>query len=157
MIISVLNFSFLSVCSAWTLDQSKNCAALDAGTDSQRALDAPVDSATASGCDVAAAQAAMAALGLVAAGSATTLNDTLPSPISGPNWGLKSTACQDGGYDISGLAGQTVCLVKQPIAQACAQAPDFAWAVMTAGQLKCVYESAESNPGIYAVGGYVCP
>jgi hypothetical protein len=121
-------------------------------------LSPPMDSPVAPGCDVAAARAEMTARGLTVAGAALTFNDTLPAPISGPNWGLKSIACQDGGYDISSLAGQTVCLVEQPIAQACAQAPNLAWAVMSDGAVKCVYKSDNSTPGIYAVdGGVACP
>src|ERR1017187_3354173 len=130
----------------------------DRRADVQIAPDAPLDSAVAPGCDVAAARAAMAASGLVVTGSAETHNETLPFPISGPNWGLKSTACQDGGYDITGLAGQTVCLVKQTIVQACAQAPYLAWAVMSAGSVQCLYKTDDTTPGVYAVnGGYVCP
>ena len=130
----------------------------DGSVDVQVGPDAPLDSTVAPGCDVVAARAAMTARGLVVTGSAETLNDTLPSVIDGPNWGLKSTACQNGGYDISGLAGQTVCLVKQPIAQACAQSPYLAWALMSGGAVKCVYKSDDTNPGIYAVDdGYACP
>ncbi len=58
------------------------------------APDAPLDSTAAAGCDVAAARAAMTTRGLVVTGSAEALNDTLPSPIRGPNWGLRATACQ---------------------------------------------------------------
>jgi hypothetical protein len=143
---------------AWTLDPSKNCAALDAGSDGQVTLDASADEAVAPGCDVGVARAAMAARGLVVTGSAETHNETLPSPISGPNWGLKSIACKDGGYDITLLAGQTVCLVKQTIVQACAKAPYLAWAVMSAGSVQCLYKTDDTTPGVYAVNaGYVCP
>jgi hypothetical protein len=144
--------------------QHVGCRGTDAGQPDRSSVDVlvapdtPLDSAVAPGCDVAAARAAMTARGLTLTGPAETLNNTLPSPISGPNWGLKSIACQDGGYDISSLAGQTVCLVKQTIVQPCAQAPYLAWAVMSDGVVKCVYRSADSNPGIYAVdSGFTCP
>jgi hypothetical protein len=129
----------------------------DAGT-TDGAFVTPDVAVLAPGCDIAAAQAEMTARGLVLAGFPETLNLTLPSPISGPDWGLKSIACQDGGYDISSLAGQTVCLVKQPIVPACDRAPYLAWTVMSEGTVKCVYRSNDSTPGIFAVdGGYACP
>jgi len=101
----------------------------------------------------------VAALGLTPVGSARTLNATLPAALaSDDNWGLKATICQQGGYDITALAGQTICMVGQSIPQACSASPDTVWVVMSSGSVKCAYESSSTagNPGLYAVGGTYC-
>jgi hypothetical protein len=123
------------------------------------AVDAGPDIAVAPGCDLRLASQAIAALGLKTVGDAQTLNVTLPTTLStDANWGLKATICQQGGFNITALAGQTVCLVGQSIPQACAASPDNVWVVMSNGQVKCIYESSRTAgaPGLYPVGGTYC-
>jgi hypothetical protein len=109
------------------------------------------------GCDVDVAMKTIAGLGLTTVGSAQTLNATLSATLTDDNWGLKATACQQGGYDITALAGQTICLVQQGISRVCAGAPDTAWVLMSTGAVKCVYESATTGvPGIYPVNLSLC-
>ena len=119
----------------------------------------PVNTSTCtdpSGCDLTVAAKAITDLGLTAVGTPQTLDTTLPIPLTDANWGPKSTACQQGGYDLMPLAGQTVCLVGQTVTQACITAPNTAWVLMTGGAVKCVYESDSSNPGIYPAGTSNC-
>jgi hypothetical protein len=145
---------------AGPIDCTGDCPPLDAGRDvAVLSPDVRLVGAIAPGCDLSAAAKAIADLGLIATTSAETLNATLPSPLSGPDWGLKAIICRDGGYDISALAGQTVCLVKQPIVHPCEQSPCLAWVVMSGGDVKCVYESDDSVPGLYPPGDYtyLCP
>jgi len=113
----------------------------------------------AAGCDLDVASNALAGLGLTSDGSSQqTLNATLPATLTDANWGLKASVCQQGGYDITPLAGQTVCLVEQNIVQACSAAPGTAWVLMSDGAVKCVYESSNASlPGIYAVNNSLCP
>jgi len=128
-------------------------------SDGQSAADAGQDAAIAPGCDLQAAAYTIGALGLSTVGGVQTMDVQLPTALmSDENWGLKADACQQGGYDISALAGQTVCLVGQGIPQACAASPDTVWVVMSSGAVKCVYESSNTAgpPGIYAVGGSYC-
>jgi len=112
---------------------------------------------TAAGCDVDVASKVIAGLGLTAVENARTFNATLSATLTDANWGTKATACQQGGYDITPLANQTVCLVQQSIVQSCSAAPDTAWVLMSDGAVKCVYESSPSTPGIHPVNQSLCP
>jgi hypothetical protein len=117
------------------------------------------DLASAPGCDLKVAAQAVAALGIAAVGDPRTLTTTLPASISNDaQWGVKASVCQQGGYDISSLAGQTVCLVGQGFTPACAGSPDTEWVVMSNGAVKCVYGSSQtaSAPGVFPAGGNFC-
>jgi hypothetical protein len=136
------------------------CQAADGGLALEPpAANAEQDAAITPGCDLQVASQTVAALGLTTVGAAWTLNSTLPVALAtDANWGLKATLCQQAGYDITALAGQTICLVGQSLSQTCAASPDTIWVVMSSGTVKCAYESSSTagNPGLYPVGGTYC-
>jgi len=53
------------------------------------------------------------------------------------NWGVKASACQQAGYDITALTGKTVCLFGQDMAQLCQGIPSTAWVMMNNGAVAC--------------------
>jgi hypothetical protein len=113
------------------------------------------------GCDLTVASNAIAALGLTAAGASQTLNATLPAVLAtDDNWGLKATVCQQAGYDMTPLAGKTVCLLGQDMTQMCQGIPATAWVVMNNGAVACVYKAVRPGfrlaPGVYAANDANC-
>jgi len=112
------------------------------------------------GCDLGAAAQAITDLGIVVQGSPDTLNETLPAALTDANWGVKSQACQDGGYDISALASTTVCLVGQDMTQLCDGDAARVWVVMRDGAVECVYKAvgpaSSITPGVYSVNSTSC-
>jgi hypothetical protein len=112
--------------------------------------DGAVDVAT--GCDKAVALRAIAALGLTATSTAQTLSQTLPAVLAtDPDWGLKAAACQQGGYDITALAGSSVCLLSEEITQSCQGYPAEVWVIMNDGVTAWVYKTL--GPGALIVPG----
>ena len=133
----------------------------DGGNTDAPPADAPGDTAGVPGCDPAAAAKAMSAFGIVTAGEPRTLSATLPAVLAtDANWGLKATVCQQAGYDITALAGKTVCLLGQDITQACQGIPATAWVVMDNGAVACVYKTVRqgfaTTPGVYAANDPSC-
>jgi hypothetical protein len=112
------------------------------------------------GCDLLVAQPTIAALGLTPVGAPQTLDQTLPAALTDANWGLKAIVCQEGGYDLSSVAGSTVCLVGQDMTQLCQGYPARVWVVMKDGVVVCVYKTVRSNvpiaPGVYAANDQSC-
>ena len=133
----------------------------DGGTSDAPQADAQGGTAIAPGCDLAVASSAIAALGLTAVGTPQTLNQTLPAALAtDDNWGLKATVCQQGGYDITPLAGKTVCLLGQDITQMCQGLPASVWGLMNNGAVACVYKTIRKEfsipPGVYAANDANC-
>jgi hypothetical protein len=103
---------------------------------------------SAGSCDVQLAQQTVQALGLTAAGPPSTFQETLPTELTGPNWGLRDITCQEGGYDLSRFAGTTVCSVMQEITSVFQGLPAEAWVLMRDGMVGCVYITLRPGSGI---------
>ena len=115
------------------------------------------DGGVAPGCDVGKAAQAIAAAGMTIVGEAQTINEELPSNLSsGPNWGVKKAECLEGGYDLSSVAGKTVCLVSFDSTELCQNLASRVWVVMSDGVVRCIYRTAASNPGVYSVHDSSC-
>ena len=89
------------------------------------------------------------------------LSATLPAVLAtDANWGSRVTVCQQAGYDITALAGKTVCLLGQDMAQMCQGIPATAWVVMNNGVVACVYKTVrpgfDTAPGVYAANAANC-
>ena len=133
----------------------------DAGTVDAPPPDLGSDTAVALGCDPAVAAQTLSALGLISVGDPQMLTTTLPAALAtDANWGLKASVCQQAGYDITALAGKTVCLLGQDITQMCQGDPSTAWVVMNDGAAACLYKTARqgfgSAPGVYAANDPSC-
>ena len=109
-------------------------------------------------CNLDVASKAIAALGLTVVGNPQTLNFTLPAVLTTDDeWGLKAPLCQDGGYDITPLAGKSACIVGQATTQRCDGYPANVWVLMSNGAVKCVYKSSGAgNPGVYSATSPNC-
>ena len=148
--------------SAGTYTLEVNCTCKqDAGTSDVPQADAQGEAAIAPGCDLSVASSAIATDGLTAVGAPQTLDVTLPTTLpTDDNWGLKATVCQEGGYDITPLAGKTVCLVGQDISQTCQGAPARVWVLMDNGAVRCVYKAVRPGvvlaPGVYSATDPTC-
>ena len=145
---------------SYTLEVDCTCAQ-DAGTIDAPPADAQGDTGIAPGCDPAAASAALTALSITPVGTPQTLNATLPAVLAtDDNWGLKATVCQQAAYDITPLAGKTVCLLGQDMTQMCQGIPATAWVVMNNGAVACVYKALRQGfrlaPGVYAANDANC-
>ena len=127
----------------------------DAGTSDAPVADAQGGTAIAPGCDLDVAWKAIAAAGLTSMGFPQTLNDTLPATLAtDTNWGLKATVCQEGGYDITPLAGKPICLLEQDITQRCQGNPASVSVLMNNGAVACIYKTVRkgfgATPGVYS-------
>jgi hypothetical protein len=142
----------------YTLEVDCTCSQ-DGGTSDLP--DAQGGTATAPGCDLDVAWKAIAAAGLSAVGTPQTLNVTLPATLpTDANWGLKATVCQEGGYDITALAGKPICLVEQDITQWCQGNPASVSVLMNNGAVACIYETVRKGfgapPGVYSATSPNC-
>ena len=123
--------------------------------------DAQEGTATAPGCDLDVAWKAIAAAGLAAVGTPQTLGVTLPATLAtDANWGLKATVCQQGGYDITALAGKPICLLEQDITQRCQGNPASVSVLMNNGAVACIYKTVRKGfgtpPGVYSATSPNC-
>ncbi len=139
----------------WVWDHS--CP--DAPSDGGSALS--VDAAVALGCDPAKAAQAVSAAGLTISGEAQTMSVDLPSSLSASaNWGVKESACRAGGYDLSAVAGESVCLVSFASTELCQDVPTDAWVVMSDDIVRCIYlavrPGSPMTPGVYSVHDSTC-
>ena len=119
------------------------------------------DTGIAPGCDPSVAATAMSSLGIVTVGNPQMFSATLPAVLAtDANWGLKATVCQQAGYDITPLAGKTVCLFGQDTTEMCQGMPSTAWVVMNNGAVACVYKTVRQGfgaaPGVYAANAGTC-
>ena len=125
----------------------------DAGTIDAPPADAQGDAGIAPGCDLDVASKAMASLGLISSGVPQTSDVTLPAGLMGGGWDVKASMCQQGGYDITPLAGKTACLLLQDITQTCDGNPSRVGILMDNGAVSCVFKAARSDfgapPGVY--------
>jgi hypothetical protein len=89
-----------------------------------------------------------------------TTNVTLPQQLTGPQWGIIESICQQAGYDLSSYAGQTVYFTKYSITEKWfgphSVEPLYLWIISNAGQTSiCGYlsvgESSSLTPGAFAV------
>ena len=115
----------------------------------------------AKGCDEAVALRTIADLGLTVTSTPQTITQTLPAVLAtDANWGLKASACQQGGYDITALAGSTVCLLSEDITQLCQGYPAEVWLVMSGDTTACVYKTVRPGapivPGVYSATDSQC-
>jgi hypothetical protein len=144
---------------SYTLEVDCTCNQ-DAGAIDAPPADAQGDTGIAPGCDLTVASNAIAALGLTAPGSPQTSNFTLPAGLMDGGWDLKASVCQQAGYDITSLAGKTVCLLGQDMTQKCQGIPATAWVVMNNGAVACVYKADRQGfgplPGVYAANDANC-
>jgi hypothetical protein len=139
---------------SYTLEVDCTCNQ-DAGAVDAPPADAQGDTGIAPGCDLTVASNTIASFGLITWGSPQTSNATLPAVLAtDANWGLKATVCRQAGYDITSLAGKTVCLLGQDMTQQCQGIPATAWVVMNNGAVACVYKAVRPGfslaPGVYA-------
>jgi hypothetical protein len=98
---------------------------------------------------------------MITVGEAQTVNVDLPSSLSSSaNWGVKDIECRAGGYDLSVVAGKSVCLASFAITDLCQQQPTNAWVVMSEGTVRCIYKAVRPDspmtPGVYSVHDSVC-
>lgn len=119
------------------------------------------DSSSATGCDLAAAAQAVSAAGMTTVGEAQTVNVDLPSSLSSSaDWGVKDVECRAGGYDLSVVAGKSVCLASFAITDLCQQQSTNAWVVMSEGTVRCIYKAVRPDspmtPGVYSVHDSAC-
>ena len=133
----------------------------DAGTSDAPPADAQGGTAIAPGCDLDVAWKAIAAAGLTAEGFPQTLSDTLPATLAtDTNWGLKAAVCQQGGYDITPLAGKSICLLEQDITQRCQGNPASVSVLMDNGAVACIYKTVRkgfgATPGVYSATSPNC-
>ena len=145
---------------SYTLEVDCTCGQ-DGGTIDVSPADAPGDTSLTPACDPAVAATALSAFGIVTAGDPQMLSATLPAVLTtDANWGLKATVCAQSGYDITALAGKTVCLFGQDMAQTCLGIPGTAWVVMNGRDVACVYKTVRqgfgSIPGVYAANDPSC-
>jgi hypothetical protein len=147
---------------SYTLEVDCTCNQ-DGGTQDGGTINAPPPGETGPvpGCDPTAAAKAMAAFGIVTAGDPQILSATLPADLAtDANWGLTARVCQEEGYDITVLAGKSVCLFGQDMIQTCQGIPGTAWVVMNSGAVACVYKTVRqgfgTTPGVYAATDPKC-
>lgn len=113
-----------------------------------------------SNCDIQLAQQTVQALGLTVEGPPSTLEETVPAELTGPDWGLIAVLCAEGGYDLSRFAGSATCSVMQEITRVCQGLPAEAWVIMREGVVGCVYITLRPGsglaPGAYSVADPNC-
>jgi hypothetical protein len=148
------------IAGSYTLEVDCTCNQ-DGGTIDAPPADVAGDAASTAGCDSSVAATALSALGIVAAGDSRMLSATLPAVLAtDSNWGLKARVCQEAGYDITALAGKTICLLGQDMNQLCQGIPSTAWVVMDNGAVACVYKTVRPElgtaPGVYAANDAGC-
>ena len=111
-------------------------------------------------CDLDVARQAIIALGLGTIGVAQTSTVTLPPVLTDAQWGVKSEVCGAGGYDLSPVAGMTVCLVSQVLSGMCQGNPARVYVLMVNGAVQCVFKAlcpgSRIAPGVYSVVDPLC-
>ncbi len=114
----------------------------------------------AAGCDLDVARQALLALGIGTVGDASTSTMTLPPTLTDAQWTVKSEACRQGGYDLSPVAGMSVCLVSQVITGMCQGNPARVYVLMSNGAVRCIYMAlcpgSRLAPGVYSTVDSLC-
>lgn len=92
-------------------------------------------------------------LNIIVTGVASRQEMTLPVFLSGPNWGLKKTVCEEGGYDLSSYSGKSVLLTSYPISETYNGEKLNVWIISSNDKIACVYkavrEGSSLSPGIF--------
>jgi hypothetical protein len=145
---------------SYTLEVDCTCNQ-DAGAVDAPPADAQGDAGIAPGCDLTVASNAMSAFGLITSGSVQTSNATLPAVLAtDANWGLKADVCRQAGYDITPLAGKTICSVSQDMTQLCQGLPAGVTVLMNSGSVACIYKHIRTGvmiaPGIWSATDPSC-
>jgi hypothetical protein len=113
------------------------------------------------GCNLDAARQALAALGIGTVGDPSASTMTLPANLAtDAQWGVKSDVCREGGYDLTPLAGMSVCLVSQVMTGMCQGNPARVWVLMSNGAVQCIYKAlcpgSRLAPGVYSTVDPLC-
>lgn len=95
-------------------------------------------------------------LNIIIAGQPEQIKLKLPSILSDANWGLKKIVCEEGGYNLSAYAGQTVLLTQYLTNEVYGNTePLNVWVISSGGQVVCVYKTVTENstmePGVFSV------
>ncbi len=94
-------------------------------------------------------------LNIQIAGGPQRMEMVLPASFSGPDWGLKKSACEDGGYDLSPYVGKSVLFTSYPIDEKYNNESLDVWIISSGDKIACVYKAVgkDSNvaPGIFPV------
>lgn len=97
----------------------------------------------------------LARLNIKTTGQAKETSLTLPSSLNEPNWALKKTACEQGGYNLSAYAGKFVILTTYSITQKYGSEPLNVSVMSAANKIICVFKSVKEDssmaPGIFSV------
>ena len=114
----------------------------------------------AAGCDLDVARQALLALGIGTVGETSTSTMTLPPTLTDAQWSVKSEACRQGGYDLSPVAGMSVCLVSQVVTGMCQGNPAKVYVLMSNGAVQCIYRAlcpgSRIAPGVYSAIDPLC-
>jgi hypothetical protein len=114
----------------------------------------------AAGCDVDVARQALQALGIATVGDISTFEMPLPATLTDAQWSVKSEACRQGGYDLSAVAGMTVCMVSAVVSGTCQGNPTRVWVLMSNGTVDCIYRAlcpgSRIAPGVYSAVDPLC-
>ena len=116
------------------------------------------------GCDLTVASNALAALGITVVGDPQTGTTTLPLPLTSggviTQWAQIASTCKDGGYDITPLAGKTICVLGQDMTQLCQGLPSSVAVLMNSGSVACIYKGVRAGvkiaPGIWSATSPLC-
>ena len=101
-----------------------------------------------SNSDVATSALTQCGISIVGSPSVGTVD--LPSSLTGPDYGVKASACQQSGWDLSQCAGQSATFTSYDTGTTDQWGSITAWVVSIGSKVCCVYESDDSNPGILA-------
>jgi hypothetical protein len=112
------------------------------------------------GCDLDVARQALAALGIATMGDFSTTAMTLPAMLTDAQWSVKSAECSQGGYDLSTVAGTTVCLASAVFNGTCQGYPARVYVLMSNGSVQCIYRAlcagSRIAPGVYSSVDPLC-
>lgn len=112
------------------------------------------------GCDVQIAQEAISALGVTAVGEPRVSSDDVPAMLTDAEWTVKADACRRGNYDLSPVAGTSVCLVTQDTTELCQENPARVVVVMSEGLVRCIFKvlcpGTRIAPGVYSATDPLC-
>ena len=115
---------------------------------------------TPAGCDLEVARQALATLGIATVGDLRTSTVTLSATLTDAQWSVKAEVCRAGGYDLTPVAGMTVCLVSQVIIGMCQGNPVQVYVLMSNGSVQCVYKAlcpgSRITPGVYSTVDPLC-
>jgi hypothetical protein len=84
---------------------------------------------------------------------------SLPDDFTDLNWGIKASACEAGGYDLSPYAGQTAFLTEYALSETYMNEPLKAYVISQGNQVICAYKAVSNSsslaPGVFAIDASV--